>query len=228
MNRFKLWSKLPHPRPLSQGEGSLANDKKERIWEMLFKAPLLGRGAGVRLFNSWYFVLGTALISSCGEKDKTSPGYEFMPDMYRSASYETYSENPNYQDGMTARKPVNGTIPRGFMPYSYPNTNEGYEAAGLTLVNPILKNENVLEEGKMLYVNFCSHCHGDDGSGNGTIILNDKFPPPPSFKTQLKDLPDGKMFHSITYGKNMMGAHASQISIDERWKIVHYLNQLQE
>lgn len=180
--------------------------------------------------NSKLWTLNFGLILfmfSCGKKDNSAPGYEYMPDMYRSASYETYSENPNYADGMTARKPVAGTIPQGFKPYPYPNTVEGYEAAGTELINPVSKSNKVTAEGKELYNNFCSHCHGEDGTGQGSIVKNEKFPPPPSFKTQLKELPDGKMFHSITYGKNMMGPHASQLSSEERWKIVHYLNVLQ-
>ena len=43
-----------------------------------------------------------------------------------------------------------------------------------------------------------------------------------------KDLPDGKMFFSITYGKNLMGSHAAQVSADDRWKIILYINKLQE
>jgi len=31
------------------------------------------------------------------------------------------------------------------------------------------------------------------------------------------------MFHTITYGKGLMGAHASQLNKEERWKLVHYI-----
>lgn len=167
------------------------------------------------------------LVSSCS-KNPQSPGLEYMPNMYRSPSYETYSSNPNFKDGMTARKPVEGTVPFGFMPYSYPNTLEGYEAAGRELKNPVTLSPKVLEEGKALFTTFCTPCHGLTGAGDGTIIQNQKFPPPPSFQSQLKDLPEGKMFHSITYGKNLMGAHASQITTEERWKIIHHLQTLQK
>ena len=36
-------------------------------------------------------------LQSCGA-DGDHPGYEFMPNMYRSASYETYSENPVFEN----------------------------------------------------------------------------------------------------------------------------------
>ncbi|MCF8461657.1 MAG: cytochrome c, partial [Flavobacteriales bacterium] len=44
------------------------------------------------------------LMSSC-TTDPNSPGVEYMPDMYRSPSYETYSTNPVFKDSMTAQLP---------------------------------------------------------------------------------------------------------------------------
>ncbi len=34
---------------------------------------------------------------------------------------------------------------------------------------------------------------------------------------------EGKMFHTITYGKGLMGSHSSQLTQEERWKLVHYI-----
>ena len=42
-----------------------------------------------------------------------------------------------------------------------------------------------------------------------------------------KDLPEGKMYHTITYGKGVMGSHASQLNKEERWLVVHYVKYLQ-
>ncbi len=166
---------------------------------------------------------------SCND-DTKSPGIEYMPDMYRSPSYETNSFNPNFKDSMTSRRSVAGTIPRGndYMPYPYPNTPEGYEAAGRELKNPLEKTDANLAEGKRLFEIFCIHCHGAEGKGDGQIIQNGKFPPPPSYSGQLKDLPEGKAFHTITYGKNLMGSHASQVNQTERWKIIMYVQTLQK
>lgn len=146
-----------------------------------------------------------AAFSSCNN-DPRHPGYEFMPDMYRSPSYEVNSYNENFKNGQVNMQPVKGTVAQNHEVYLYPNTIEGYEAAGTELKNPIEKSEIVLEEGKVLYNDFCSHCHGEKGEGNGTIVDLGKFPPPPSFSNQLKELPDGKMYHSITYGKKFNGA----------------------
>jgi mono/diheme cytochrome c family protein len=166
------------------------------------------------------------LVQSC--KDKQSPGYEYMPDMYRSPSVETYGETKLSESGLSALQPVVNTIPRGFNLYPYPNTNDGYAAAGEILKNPVPFSEEVLVEGKVAYGKFCVHCHGKKGEGDGTVPTNSDYPSPPSYKAALKDLSEGKMFHTLMYGKNLMGSHASQISAEDRWKIVYYVQSLQD
>lgn len=169
-------------------------------------------------------------ITSCKEKNGLAP--EYMPDMYRSPSIETYVDygelrgkqgDENLKNTMTARKPVEGTIPRGFQPYSYENTPEGYELAGQNLKNPVPYSDKVVKEGKELFGMFCVHCHGKDGQGMGSIVEREKFPPIPTKFNESLQLPEGKMFHTITYGKGLMGAHASQLNQEERWKLVHYI-----
>lgn len=167
-------------------------------------------------------------LSSCYH-DKRDPGYEFAPQMYYPIAYNPDQPNPNFKDGKTAQKPIAGTIPVGFEPFPYANNNEDYEKAGLELKNPIPLTPEVLEEGKQLFVNMCSHCHGEEGKADGAVVAAGKFPPPPAYQSeQLKNLPEGKIFFSITYGKNLMGSHASQLSKTERWKIVHYIQKLQK
>lgn len=170
-----------------------------------------------------------AAMSACGKKDANSPGVEFFPDMYRSPSLEYY--NVHTVDGDTvynAMHPVGGTVARGYIPYTYPNTPEGYEQAGLALKNPLDASKRQIweQEGEVLYGKFCVHCHGAAGAGDGKVAA--KLPgPPPAYDGALKNLPEGKIYHSITYGKNSMGAHASQLTSEERWKLVVYVQKLQ-
>lgn len=187
-------------------------------------------------YKTIQFVFGAAIsglllagLTSCGKKDPNSPGVEFMPDMYRSPSLEYYSTHT--VDGDTifnAKKPVKGSVARGFMPYAYANTPEGYEAAGLNLRNPLPSSnrEQWEKDGEVLYGKFCVHCHGAAGAGDGKVGA--KLPgPPPAYNGTLKNLPEGKIFHSITYGKGSMGSHASQLTQEERWKLVYYVQKLQ-
>ena len=180
-------------------------------------------------------VAAIAQLASCTNDDPKKPGFEYMPDMYRSPSYETYSSNPNFADGLTARQPVDGTIARGNsiyndydrLSYPYPNTPEGYEAAGLNFHSPFQKSDSLIAEGKILYTNFCGHCHGATGKGDGAVSKNNGPIPPAYDSENIKNLPEGKMYHSITWGKNMMGSHASQVTPTQRWKIIMYVHTLQ-
>lgn len=180
-------------------------------------------------FSAAFAGLLMAGFTSCGKKDANSPGIEFMPDMYRSPSLEYYQTHT--EDGVeldNAMLPVKGTVARGFMPYAYPNTPEGYEAAGTNLHNPlpVADRAKYEAEGEVLYANFCTHCHGASGAGDGKVGA--KLPgPPPAYDGTLKNLPEGKIYHSITYGKGTMGSHASQLTQEERWKLVYYVQKLQ-
>lgn len=180
-----------------------------------------------------FLFAGSLLLTASCSKTPNSPGTEFMPDMYRNPAYKAYEVSPLYSDSASARLPVQGTIPRGYTTFNYPSSNDGYQAAGRDLVNPLEANAANLAEGKRLYTNFCMHCHGAEGKADGSLIKTGKFPPPPNFLTaassrggNLRDLTDGKIFHTITYGVNLMGAHGSQLNTEERWKITMHVKQL--
>lgn len=170
-----------------------------------------------------------------GNYDPSDPGfvYEFEGDMYYSVPYDPLSqwahhENPYNRDSMNMRLPVKGTVAKGKLAYYYPyqNTVEGYEMAGKELKNPMPNNPANMEEGKRLFETYCWQCHGKEGTPQGSIIAAGKFPPPTwdfGKFALLKTLPEGKMYHSITYGRNLMGSHASQLSPDQRWLIINYI-----
>lgn len=166
-------------------------------------------------------------LVSCGT-DPQSPGLEYMPDMYRTPALEPYSGNSNYADSMEARQPAVGTIPRGHLPYGIPETTEGYEMAGEVLKNPLPMTEEVVKEGKDVYTKFCVQCHGKTGDGDGPTVAAGHPPPPAYAGAALKTLSEGKMFHSITYGKGYMGPHASQLNTEEIWTVIRYVQTLQD
>ncbi|WP_111706302.1 c-type cytochrome [Lutibacter citreus] len=162
-------------------------------------------------------------LSSCWG-DKTKPNYQYMPDMYKSVGYETYSPNPNYANGLTSQTPIEGTIARGQVPYDYENTNEGYEAAKLDSKNPLKVNDTNLENGKKMYNIYCISCHGKTGAGDGTLVKRDKFLGVPNYKD--RDVTEGSIHYVIMHGRNMMGSHASQLTSKERWQVTMYVQQL--
>jgi mono/diheme cytochrome c family protein len=173
-------------------------------------------------------VAAVAFISSSCQRDYSEPGVEYMPDMYRGPAIETYQEADYNGDGSSYFLPVENTIPRGHVPYEYPNSQAGYDSARATLSNPmtILDTAQYLAEGKELYGIFCTHCHGDKGDGMGVLVMNEKILGVPAYNDQGRNINEGTTYHVIYYGKGIMGAHASQITVDERWKIVNYVMKL--
>jgi len=189
-------------------------------------------------------LIGLALIvfTSCSN-DPLSPGIEYMPDMYRSPAIEEYVDygemrdrvNEDVAKKLSAMRPVEGTIAYAEsadkaqynFPYPYQNTTEDYELAGAELSNPVLFTEEVYVEAKAKYTVFCSHCHGEKGAGDGVLVKKGKFAAPPAYQG-IAGLTQGKMFHTLQYGKGNMGSHAGQLSKEDRWKLVHYVQTLRD
>ncbi len=188
-----------------------------------------------RIVYAAFFALAfIASLSACS--DKQSTGLEYARNMYDPLAYNPDQPNNNFKNGQTAQTPPPNTDPIGFVKYEYANTKEGYEAAGKNLVNPLpLTKENLLS-GKHYFTVFCSPCHGDKGDGKGHLVQIEKFSGVPAYHGDaassrgglMKDLTAGKIYHTIMYGLNNMGSHASQLSPEERWKVVMYVQQLQK
>ncbi len=168
---------------------------------------------------------GLALsIVSC-DRDNNSPGYTYFPDMVYSRAYESFSENPNFENNATLREPVEGTVPRGYVLLPYTKDLEDREKAGRELQNPFDNNKESFERGKVLYERFCLQCHGELGDGQGHLFTSKLYPFPPAslVNEKVNGLPDGQIFHTITYGYGVMSEHGSIIPPDDRWKIILYI-----
>ena len=169
-------------------------------------------------------ILFSVLTVSCFDKSK--PNYQFFPNMYESVGYSTYEESDAFANGIEAQIPVEGTIPRGWVPYEYLDTNEGYESAKNNLLSPLEMNDKNISKGKELYNIYCAVCHGSKGDGQGILMKNEKFLGIPSYAD--RDISEGSIYHVLMYGKNLMGSHASQVDAKERWQISQYVISLRE
>ena len=170
------------------------------------------------------------LISSC-DRTRFDKGREYFPDMAHSPATQTYSENEVFEHGSSSLMPVEGTVPQGMIPYRFPATFDGREEAGRILENPVELNTETLSQGKKQYEIFCVNCHGEKGDGQGNLYTSKKYlvQPKSLITEEWQDLPGGEIYHVVTVGQGVMGAHGPQISPENRWKIVHYIQQeLQE
>ena len=190
------------------------------------------------------------LVSGCGaEGDNT--GTEFAPNMYHPVPYEPlkqiteepvdiwsstwadnrgefYNSNPYNPFNMNMRVPPENTVKRrddGMLPYRIPA--DSFQLAARIVENPLDSTEAVLQEGQVMYNRFCLACHGGGGQGDGPVGQVYKGVPPLN-TGRVADLSEGHIFHVITYGRGRMGDYGSQIDILDRWKIVEYVQTLQQ
>jgi mono/diheme cytochrome c family protein len=187
----------------------------------------------------------TAGLLSCGD-DHNDTGTEFAPNMYNSVGYEPMTQlqgdtNKINPLGMNMRLPVEGTVSRKkysgadslkkaflaqeLVAKTVPSDSISYSEA--LLKNPLTATPENIEAGKLQYERFCQHCHGEGGKGDGLVAKQYKGVPVYS-SDALKDVNDGHIYHVITHGKGRMWPHGSQISSENRWKIVLYVHELQK
>ncbi len=191
-----------------------------------------------------------AVVSACGDGTTRSTGLEFSRNMYDPIAFNPDQPNKNFKNNQTAQLPPAGTNPIGFDKFEYTSAVEDYQRAGAEVKNPLVVNEANLAEGQQLFITYCAVCHGKEGAGDGAITKErqvtdsrgtrslEQFPAPPSFHGSagtpssrgglMSELTDGKIFHTITYGWNAMGSHASQLTPEERWKVVMFVHELQK
>ena len=198
-----------------------------------------------------YIIASLALVTalvSCGDDVKRNPSNVYMPDMATSRALETYAEkdsaifteneNDRGQKIFYNNLPVAGTIFRGEQaPFSLAKDKLGDTAnyvASKLVKNPIdsLKPAELVEAERLYLIN-CGICHGKNLDGNGPLYKAGEGPFAAQPATLVGDaryeaMPDGQMFYSVAYGKNLMGSYASQLTRKQRWEVIAYIKHKQK
>jgi mono/diheme cytochrome c family protein len=147
-------------------------------------------------------------------------------EMYDQPRHKPLQASSFFQDGMSARPLVAGTVPRGFLRAD----DAIYRGAiGTNLVDsiPVPITAGLLERGEERYNIYCSVCHDARGDGHGAIVQHG-FPQPPSFHLdRLRQAPAGHFYRVMTYGYGVMYPYAARISPQDRWAITAHIRALQ-
>ena len=178
-----------------------------------------------------------------------STAYE--ANVYDYYYYNTWGSEADYLKYAMPREPVKGTIPRGYasldqenkaffqgmpvnghVPYYYEDTEEERTRAMAEITtNPFAYTSESAKRGKELYDIFCGICHGDKGDGGGYLVRDDGgvYPAQPAnfLQEEFYNASEGRYYHSIIYGKNVMGGYADKLSYEERWQVIHHIRALQ-
>lgn len=160
--------------------------------------------------------------------DPLQPNWEFLPDMAHSPAYTSESANPNFPDGKTLQPPVSGTVAQGQKRLQYAPTDADALLAGQELHNPLSAEEaHVRARGVAVFQTFCAPCHGNGGQSDGSVTLHG-YPAPPSLVTGgTTKMPDGQLFHIITYGRGNMPPQAGLLLPQDRWAVILHIRSLQ-
>jgi len=191
------------------------------------------------------FIAGL-IIAGCSNV-RRNPGIVYMPDMGYSRAYETYAAldsnifttdtNEQGRKIFYDNMPVAGTIARGEVPpftltKDFPGDTTNYVAAK-QIVNPLSNLDPAqMKEAERLYLIYCGVCHGPKLDGDGPLYKggNGPFPSAPANfvgNDKYKAMPEGQMFYSVTFGKNLMGSYASQLTRTQRWMVIAYIKSKQ-
>ncbi len=90
--------------------------------------------------------------------------------------------------------------------------------------NPIKATKASIQKGKEIYEKKCVLCHGikGDGKGPNSAGLN---PKPTNFKDfHGEKMTDGEHFWKITTGRGGMPSFAKDLTEEERWHVINYVN----
>jgi len=177
-----------------------------------------------KTINISILLIASLALVSCFNSKK--PNYQYMPNMYEPVGYETYGEYEIFANGMEAKLPAEGSIPRGWQPYDYENSTAGLELARIELKSTLPVTEENLDKGEALYEIFCAVCHGVKGDGKGILSQREKFLGIPSYADAGRNITEGSIYHVQMYGLNSMGSHAAQTDELERWQITQYVLNL--
>jgi mono/diheme cytochrome c family protein len=171
-------------------------------------------------------------------------------DMYDQPRYKPLAASSFFDDGLSARPRVEGTVARGELRDDEP-LYTGQQAGQLVSQIPpaayrAVQNGDpdrfdqpldqatlaelrraLLMRGRERFDIYCSVCHGRTGDGDGMIVRRG-FPKPPSLHIErLRNAPVGHFFDIATNGLGAMPSYANRVDVEDRWAIVAYVRALQ-
>ena len=170
------------------------------------------------------------LLFGCQGMPSNKPPIHLNPNMDNQEKFDAQEENQFFDNNMSMRDPVPGTIPRGYLKddsrlYYGKKINGEY----VSKVSDVLEiDEMFILRGKERFNIYCSVCHGYTGVGNGLVAQNNEYPliPVSLHSNTLDDKEDGYFFEVITSGVRNMPSYKHQIKVEDRWAIVTYIRAL--
>ncbi|MEI6817123.1 MAG: cytochrome c [Bacteroidota bacterium] len=97
-----------------------------------------------------------------------------------------------------------------------------------TIKNPLTGNVPSIAEGKKLYSQYCSVCHGDKGKGDGIAAAGLTPKPANHTSAEIQKQSDGAIFWKTTTGRPPMAGYEKTFTATQRWQLVNYIRTLKK
>ena len=163
-------------------------------------------------------LLLAALACGCGDTTIVDP-------MERQPKFRPFAANALYEDGRAMRPPPEGTVPRERQTQR-PEITTGRDRSGRVVsVIPIPLTRELMLQGRTKFEIHCAVCHGLVGDGVSLVATQMSLRPPPNLH-QLRNPGPGHVFQVISEGFGLMPSYAPELSSQERWAVVAYLQAL--
>lgn len=97
--------------------------------------------------------------------------------------------------------------------------------ADTKLKNPVASSPQSIDQGKKLFLTYCSPCHGPEGKGDGPVAKRAQFPPP-SLPLAAGRRSEGFLYATIRNGGAVMPSFGHALAPAERWAVVNFLKSI--
>ncbi len=140
--------------------------------------------------------------------------------------YDLYGTSAAFANRASMQHPPAGTLSRESAADSGA-LGSGESAGHALIAMPIAMTAARLARGRDRFGVYCAVCHGA-GAFGGSVVAEDMGPPrPPSLRSPVAlAWPPGLIFGVITRGFGRMPSYAVELTPEERWDVVGYLEQL--
>ncbi|WFB37010.1 cytochrome c [Kiritimatiellota bacterium B12222] len=170
------------------------------------------------------FCAGLLVTAGCG------PLFDIRKAMYDQPKYEPLEVTDFFGDRRSARPLIDGTVAQGHIQlddhlYLGLEEEDGDFRQAQTYPFPITADD--LNRGEEMYNIHCSVCHGKSGHGNGMVVRRGYKEAPSYHRDVLRNAPPGYFIGVINNGFGQMASYSHQIPVEDRWRIVAYIQTLQ-
>ncbi|HEY3864150.1 MAG TPA: cytochrome c [Verrucomicrobiae bacterium] len=201
----------------------------------------------MRYFVLLFFLACFSAVAILGFRGSIShrPPMELFPDMVRQNKVRPQTPSEFFPDQHASRPIPEGAVARGgpyvingevlkvggqpVYPYEDSPVNNGRIPGTTNFIplNPLPITRELLARGQQRYQINCLPCHGPFGDGKGITSKYGMAGMANFHDQRLIDMPDGEIFNTITYGKNLMGSYGANVTVEDRWAVIAYVRALE-